>query len=91
MPIISMKETTLGKRINKRREQQDDKIPGLGLTHHHFHDRSIDSSINPSINQSIIACAIVGSRLDLPTQFSPAFHHAIFIAFSTFKIPWREL
>jgi len=27
----------------------------------------------------------------MPTQFSPAFLRAIFIAFSAFKIPWREI
>jgi len=36
-----------------------------------------------------IACAIVGSRLDYATQFSPAFLHTIYIAFSAFKILWR--
>jgi len=41
--------------------------------------------------QEVLPVSLLVPGWTMPTQFSPAFLRAIFIAFNAFKIPWRVL
>jgi len=57
----------------------------------YFHIRALHH-IRPYLDSgTYIVVLLLVPGWTMPTQFSPAFLRAIFIAFSAFKIPWRVL